>query len=149
MLCGTGDLNAHVTITAGTALSPGNSPGTLTVSSLTLQDGSLYTWETSPTASDLVIVQNALDCGAGKVHVTVSLLDGATLPSSITLFHFGSLVQTPSASQFVLGDNLTFAALETSNNNLTLLGVTTSAVPEPATLGLLALCGLALLRRRR
>jgi fibronectin-binding autotransporter adhesin len=149
MLCGTGNLSAHVTITFGTALSPGNSPGTLTVSSLTLQDGAAYVWETSPTASDLVDVQNILDCGPGKLHVTVSLLDGAPLPSSITLFHFGSLAQTPDASQFLLDNNLTFRSLDTSNNNLTLLGVSTAAIPEPATLGLLVLGGLALLRRRR
>jgi hypothetical protein len=147
-LTGSGKFSASKVRTGGAKLSPGNSPGTLLIDGdLFVDDGTEYLWQIDAAGSDLVQVGGTLEFDAGAVlHVTLESLDETPVPSSIKLFAYGSLAGSLTASQFTV-EGYSFSGLDLSNNSVTLTGVQTT-VPEAATLAMLMLGGIVLLRRR-
>ncbi len=65
-LAGTGRVGNNVTINSGGTLAPGNSPGTITVGSLTFTPGSIYHVEISPAlASNTIVTGSAVSIPSG------------------------------------------------------------------------------------
>ena len=93
-LGGTGTINGTVTVLSGGILSPGNSPGTLTVGSLVLNAGSFSNFDLGPAgvigagANDLVIVTNNLTL-AGSLNITDAGGFGAGV---YRLFNYGGIL---------------------------------------------------------
>ncbi len=83
-LAGTGVLG-QTTVEPGGHLAPGDSPGTITVGGLTLQNGAFFDFEIGPTATDRVDVNGDLTLGGTLV---LSLLDGyiPSLGQSFAIF---------------------------------------------------------------
>ena len=93
-LGGTGTIDGTVTVLSGGILSPGNSPGTLTVGSLVLNAGSFSNFDLGParvvggTANDLVIVTNNLTL-AGSLNIADAGGFGAGV---YRLFNYGGIL---------------------------------------------------------
>ncbi len=149
-LGGAGIIGGTVTVqgTSGNLayVSPGNSAGTLTINSLNLNNFSAYIFE----GGDLINVSDTLDLNSGW---TLSLREGLVDGGSVTLFSYGTLASSPHLTPTIDGSQLDFTPSgtlylenDTENKLVILHGV--QAVPEPAGLSLLALGGLAALRRR-
>ncbi len=147
-LGGTGSVRG-VNIANGGWLAPGNSIGTLTVSNLTLNSGSLLNFELAATnASDQVIDLGTLTLtqmpfsnfafttNAGFGVGTYTLIDAALLSGSFN----------PVTNESFYG-YLGTISLDGANNDL-ILNVAL-AIPEPSALALLALGALLALRRSR
>ncbi len=159
MISGTGSIGlatgAAVTFQAGAILSPGLGPGTLTVvGDLTMADNSIYLWELGPAAYDTTIVTGELTLGEWILRVADA--GGTAHPSDkFYLFTSGGTftdVGTPTIDWSLVplwGVNTDPDAIvfDTDAGGLYVTGL--SSTPEPATLTLLALGGLALWRRRR
>ncbi|MFA6175068.1 MAG: autotransporter-associated beta strand repeat-containing protein [Phycisphaerae bacterium] len=144
-LGGSGIISGSVTVNSGGALSPGNSPGLLTVGSLVLDSGSntlmqIDTITTRGTTYDAIDVNNAVTFGG-----TLSIdLTGAATIGTYSLFGFASQSGTFSAINF-----LNAGAAGTFNYAAGELSLT--AIPEPAPWALLAfsLTTVLVFRRRR
>ena len=147
-LGGTGTIARSVVVASGGTLSPGNSIGTMTVSSIDMTGGTYFVELNGDSdIADQLIVSGAATLG------------GANLTGSVT-------------GTFTEGE--TFTIVDAANGNLTgafaqgasvviggqMFGITysggdggdvilTAAVPEPSTLGLLSIGALGLMRRRR
>jgi len=78
-LSGTGTINAPITVTGGT-ISPGNSIGTLTGSSVSFDSSSIFNVEISPTDASQLILTGTASLGGATVNVTQDA--GSYSPSS-------------------------------------------------------------------
>jgi fibronectin-binding autotransporter adhesin len=76
ILGGSGSLGA-VTIQAGGRIAPGNSPGTLSVSSLTLEAGSGYNWELDNVTGTAGTNWDLISVGGGTGTVTINATSGS------------------------------------------------------------------------
>jgi fibronectin-binding autotransporter adhesin len=76
VLGGSGSLGA-VTIQSGGRIAPGNSPGTLSVSSLTLEAGSGYNWELDNVAGVAGTNWDLISVGGGAGTVTINSTSGS------------------------------------------------------------------------
>ncbi|MBU3666347.1 MAG: hypothetical protein FGM15_10805, partial [Chthoniobacterales bacterium] len=85
VLSGAGTLGA-VTINSGGVIAPGNSPGTLSVSSLTLNGGGGYEWELVNATGVAGTGWDEINVGSGTGTVTV----GATSGNQFTVYVLGS-----------------------------------------------------------
>jgi hypothetical protein len=141
-----------VIIAANGTLTPGDSPGMLSVPNLTLSDGMTYHYE----AADLVMVNGTLDL-SGLSNWTLNL-DGTVGPGlqaggSLVLFTFENLTGTPidpSVVHYIGFAGPESVSISLVGNSLVLDGV--SVVPEPGTITLV-IVGLVVAgwlgRRRR
>ncbi|MCK5852470.1 PEP-CTERM sorting domain-containing protein [bacterium] len=145
---------SNLVITSGATITPGNSIGTLGCWNLEMQSGSLYDWEIeNGTSSDLVDVRGLLNISGAAVNsitVNVSVIGG------IDEFDLNTLFYTANGSEGISGNtNSVFLSYEPGitgpehplidvNTNMVVSGI----VPEPATLGLIAILGLAFFRRK-
>jgi len=147
LLKGSGTITGSVT-NDGATISPGNSPGTITITG-NYQQNSLGTLMiemagSSPNDYDLLNVEGTAYLGGT---LDISLLDGfrPTLGETFQVLDFNS-VSGQFATIDVLDDPAYQFALQYNGSNLAL---TTTAVPEPASIGLVAMISLLALRRRR
>ena len=142
-LAGSGTITGDVTNEG--IIAPGNSPGTLSVDGSVGGTGSYLMEIASAVSYDQLDVTGTMNFN-GSV-IDVDLLGGFApgLGDTFTLFSAGSLGALGGYS-FDFADAGGDAAWDTSNFLTT--GAITSTVPEPATMGLLGMGGLALLRRR-
>ncbi|MHB1156898.1 MAG: beta strand repeat-containing protein [Phycisphaerales bacterium] len=139
-LQGAGVINSPVTVTG--ILSPGNSIGTLTVSSATFSGTGpkqLVVELGAGTSCDLLAV-------TGNLNITNAnlILNGTFSGQSYIIATYGSLTGAAFASMPALPVGYTIDYGTGANSAITLVGI-----PEPATLGLLAIGGLMMLPRRR
>jgi autotransporter-associated beta strand protein len=101
-LGGTGMISGPVTVKNGGTISPGNSPGTLTLAnSLTMETGSTGLFEVaiSPGASDLLVVNGNLTINSGST-ISISVLGDPLVAGTYTLIQYsgtktGSFNSTP------------------------------------------------------
>lgn len=165
-LGGSGTIGGSVTVASGGTLSPGNSPGLLTIGGgLTLDSGSAIVMElngtTRGTLYDAINVTGALAYG-GSLTLNFGALSEAG--NSYNLFDFGSqngVFQgitlagqyagsfTNNSGVWTYDDN---SLLFTFTQSTGVLNVSTSVIPEPSTYGVLIAAGLlafAIFRRRR
>ena len=158
-LSGTATIINPVTVQGGGLLSPGNSPGTLAFSTLTLATGGNISSEIASTnLYDLILATNLTVNGLVNWNLTLTGTMEAGAPA-LTLFEIGSYGAGLSTGWLSLGgtNNLSEGnAIYLTDTNGVALGfqvsylggdgndVTLSVVPEPAT-GLLALLGMGAL----
>ncbi len=138
-LGGTG-LIGPVTLAGGT-LSPGNSPGTITVADLLWQSGTIV-FDLGPTQAQSDLIQTGVLYGEGSSYVfdfqDNGWLEGVTY----------DLIEFSGTSTLDVGD---FSYLNTGgftglfSTNSSTLQFTLTAIPEPGTTALLAVAGLAAL----
>jgi autotransporter-associated beta strand protein len=102
VLSGAGTLGA-VTINSGGLISPGNSPGTLSVSALTLNGGGGYQWEVTDATGGAGTGWDVISVGSGTGTVTV----GATSGSQFTIYVTGN-----NPSNFNSASNYTWAFVD-------------------------------------
>lgn len=162
-LGGNGTIGGPVTITSGGHLAPGNSVGTLTLTSAAptiFASGAVYDYEIGgSTASPLSDLINLTGTGstidfAGNWILNISNI-GTVDPTGKTFVLFDytgidpSSLGTPGINFTGVGtDGWTGGqiSIDSANSRIVLGSV---AVPEPSSLGVFGLSGLALLRRRR
>jgi len=154
-LGGIGTISGPTSVTGGT-LAPGQSPGTITFTSdVSLDSASTLSFDLNAAdqtvgggVNDLLVLNNA---------VSTLMLDGtlnvASAPLNVGTWRLinysGSLTDNGlNIGTLSLAPN-TQAQIDTSTGGQVNLVVSATGVPEPASLGLLALGGLALLARRR
>jgi fibronectin-binding autotransporter adhesin len=144
-LGGTGVVEGAVTVLAGGILAPGNSPGTLTLGSLLLNDGAALGIEIGA-VSDQLVVRGDLTL-AGWIDLLGDPADFAvgTLPAFITyggvLTNKGAVIRSAPAGVDIAGWTLD---LSTPG----VVGFALQPVPEPGTSALLLLGMLGLAVRR-
>lgn len=160
---GTGSIvttNQNVTLNAGGKLSPGASPGTLTINvgsgQLDLTGGiagsstSALLWEidSNPAATDLIVLTGTLNIGSGLLEWDDFAFTSGSLSNGII-----TLIDSDLAISGSLGANLSgvlpggytgILSLGDSNTSLIM-----TVVPEPTSILLATLAGFGLLRRRR
>jgi autotransporter-associated beta strand protein len=135
-------------------LSPGGSIGTVTfgANGLSLTDGTIYDWEWSDTQQDLAVVNGTLTLG-GTLTLDVTKLgagpDPSATPTDYTLLTYG-LLSGSASWNVILPDGWVSGGVivDTANSRLVLSDLAT-AVPEPASLALLAAGGWLVAGRRR
>jgi autotransporter-associated beta strand protein len=144
VLGGSGSIAGAVSVGSGGTLSPGSSPGTITLgSTLNMLNGSTLAFE----GGDLVAVTGQLDLDNNW---TLTLGPGFVDGGSVVVYTFGSIAATPDLLPTFDITNLGFTP--TSTLTLTLVGNSVvlngiSVVPEPST-ALLAGAGIALVLTR-
>ncbi len=132
------------TVNGGGVLSPGNSPGTLTVTgNLNVKNGATVFFE----GGDLISVGGTLDLDNDW---TLVLGSGFQDGGSVVLFQYGELAANPDLQPTFDLSGLGFdpsspLTLSDIGGTIVLSGI--SVVPEPTSLALLV-CGAGLLRRR-
>ncbi len=154
-LGGSGSVAGNVIVADGAGLAPGASIGTFDIGgNLTLEGDTNLDWELStPGVGDLVAVVGTLTLPAAPSTFTLnlSLIDPKrTENGEITLFTYGSLVgdfNDITWNIIVLGDFWQGTpTVAFDGTHIYLQGV--NYIPEPSSLFLLGLAGLALRRRR-
>lgn len=142
-LGGSGEIVGAVHVLAGGILSPGNSPGNLTMGSLTLDHDSILTIELGPLSDHLTINGDVILDGTINFIGDPSFFTSGMLPSFIsytgTLTNHGIVLGSLPAG--VDGSGF---ALDFSTPGV----ISIAAVPEPSTAAMLAV-GVALVLSRR
>ncbi len=139
---GTGTLPG-MTVPSGAIVTPGSSIGTLSFAgSVVMDTGSEYDWEVGdPVDADLLDVTGTFTIPGGGMDVNV--IKAGSPGGTYTL------VQTTGG---IIGDpndiTMNYGILAGSPAYVSGLDLVADVVPEPATLGLLAILGLAFLRRK-
>lgn len=167
-LGGTGVIASAVSIVAGT-LSPGASIESLGTGALSMDAGTTFSWEASPSdvnIADLLAATGALTLNSVNLDLTGADLSSGdwAADTSLTLISYtgtpitSGFISYTDDTDYVFGANTwTFnynnnVAGVNFNGQATATGtsfVTLTLVPEPTSLGLLGIGGLGLLRRRR
>ncbi|MFA7236650.1 MAG: PEP-CTERM sorting domain-containing protein [Phycisphaeraceae bacterium] len=148
-LGGGGFISGSVTFADNAILAPGNSPGTLTVGGMTLANASVLNFQLDATnhtvgggANDLVQVNGDLTLDG---ILNISVLNGASLSDGVyRLFNYtGNLTNNTLAqgTGFTAGYSV---QVDTGSKQVNLV-----VIPEPATLGLLAVGGMMVFAPRR
>lgn len=171
-LSGGGTVSGGVVIANGGTLAVGNSIGSLATGALSLEAASTFAYEmdndaAAGVAGDLTAVTGDLSLFAGALLTLTELGAGSwTDGDKLTLISYdgtwsGGLFDYQSAS---LADDSTFsfsgtdwdinyndtdAGTNYTSTGLNYVTITAAAVPEPSTIALLGLGGLALVLRRR
>lgn len=153
-LGGSGSFNGLATFQSGAHLAPGNSPGTITFTSLTLEAGSILDFQLGA-ISDLIVVSGGDLTGPASGSVTLNLFNaGGFTAATYVLCDFtgATNVYSFAATDFSLGSTIAGYDFNLALTGSTLELIATAAVPEPAAyaaLAGLAVLGLAMWRRWR
>lgn len=146
---GIGTIDA-LTVPAGAALAPGSSIGTLNTGNLTLEKGCIYNWEVSSNeVADLISISGNLllpgmPAGANSVTVNVNNV-GDILPTDTNVLFTLTGGAGPLGTIYLNYSGLAGPENpEVVGSDVFVTGIT----PEPSTLGLLAILGLAFSRRK-
>ena len=150
----TGVIGGPVTVESGGHLAPGNSVGTITMASLTLNSGSVLDYEFNGSANDFTSISGTLTLNGGGLNL---YQEGGTTafnaPGTYDLFSYGSLDGFGIGALSVLNPNAgyTYTFFNDSADNLIQLQI--AVVPEPGTWAMM-IAGLGALffiqsRRRR
>jgi len=143
-----GGISGAVNVNTAGHLAPGNSVGTLTVGGLTLAGGSILDYEFNNAANDFTASTAALALNGGGFNLydegTTAAFDDAGV---YNLFGYATL--TGSVTNLSVLNPVTGRTYTFSNDAANKLIQLTIAVPEPGSLGVLAVAGIGLLRRRR
>ncbi len=106
-LSGSSRITGPITVANGGIVSPGKSPGTLTIDDFTLGNGGIYRWELDDTgAYDRVDVFDALSFGS---NMTLQLVDLGGMPQAATdyvLFTYPATVADPPAAVWTFDTSL-------------------------------------------
>lgn len=138
MLGGTGTIGANVSIASGGFLSPGNSPGVLSITGNVTQFGTLLVEidAGAPTAVDLLNVGGAYDISSATVNFNV--LNGP-LSGDYVFASYGSLTGSKFASELNVPNGYAIDyTYGPTDHQIALV-----PVPEPGTLAGMAMLGLA------
>ena len=138
-----GDTSGTLTIPDSATVSPGSSIGTMNSGSLIMDTGSEYDWEVgNPVSADLIDVAGTFTISAGGF--TVNAIGAGSPGGTYALVQTtGGIIGDPNEITMNYIGGLSGSAAYVSGNDLL-----ADVVPEPATLGLLAILGLAFLRRK-
>lgn len=141
ILGGSGSIAGAVTANAGGTVSPGNSIGTLTVASATINGTLLSEYDATGSGSaDVLAVSGLLTLGASSV-LDLDALAGPADDGAYVIATYGTLAGTfGSVLDLPSGYSINYSY---GGNSIAVV------IPEPATLGLLGLGSLLGLRRRR
>ncbi len=135
----------EVVLNDGSSLNPGGQGfGTITAGSILMETGSSYEWEVSGDGSD-VVVADALGVSDAVVNINITVVGDIVASDTNMLFQLSNPIVTDENTDFIINGAGTDAAeLVYEGDNILITGV----VPEPAIFGLLAILGLAILRRK-
>ena len=140
---GSGTIGA-LTVPNGATIAPGNSIGTLSSGSVTMEAGSEYDWEVGdPVSADLLDVTGTFSIPAGGMTVN-AIKDGAPNGTYTLVQTTGGIIGNVNNVTMNYTGGITGDAHPTINGN----NLEVFVIPEPAALGLLAILGLAFLRRK-
>ena len=146
-LGGSGTMGA-VAIPSGGTVAPGASISTMFTGDLTLNAGSLYDWEVDTGESaDLIDITGNLNLpgAANSVTVNVIQLGAVSFGDTNVLFTVSGSISSTTALYMDYPPTLNGPVNpEVIGDDVIITGI----IPEPATLGLLGILGLAFLRRK-
>ncbi len=146
-LAGSGSILSPVSTNSSVTLAPGNSPGTLAVGgNLTLGASNTYQWEIDADGNaDLIAVSGNLTIPDDFTIEIIPLAKGSS--GDFDLFSYtGTFIGSPSAWT-VNANGMPYTEIIDTGSAIRITGLV--QIPEPASLSLLALSAIALLRRRR
>ena len=139
---GTGTLPA-MTIPDGATIAPGESIGTLSSGSVTMESGSEYDWEVGdPVSADLLDIAGTFSIPAAGM--TVNIIKNGSPGGTYTLVQTtAGIIGNPLDITMNYGTGVAGSDAYVDGTDLV-----ADVVPEPAALGLLILLGLGFLRRK-
>jgi hypothetical protein len=148
-LKGNGTITGKLAVGSGSHLAPGESVGMLTMSGLNLQSGSVLDFEFNSTPlNDFVNVTaaNGLTINGGGFNL---LQEGTTIPFDTPgtyhlMRYVGALQGNGTAALSVLNPQAGMNYVFSNNTSISDVDLTITAVPEPSSLILLAIGGLAM-----
>jgi autotransporter-associated beta strand protein len=153
-LAGTGSVAGAVTVANGATISPGigNAANTLTTAAATINGTGNFLINSTTNLNDELISTGVVALTGSSL---ISLTDASPATTSATFVLIdaqggfsGTFSNLPDGGTITVGPNTYTASYDTPDGGGG-MDLTISAVPEPTSLGLLALGGLGLMRRRR
>ncbi len=139
---------SNLVITSGATITPGNSIGQVGCWNLELEEGSMYDWEVDDGSFDAIDVRSNLFLPSVVNSVTVNVSHvGDVQPGQTNWLIYVTTDIIGSVDSIYMDYPISMTGPEHPE---ILYGhvMVTDLIPEPATLGLLALLGLAFLRRK-